>query len=251
LYAELPKPLAGLPARRFAIRDTQEPTVVAVFADDTGPAIRTRRREDDQRKEWTGSFQVEAASDMTAELLVLRTPSGGVEVEVGAEGQVSRRRHRSQDYFDWDVERIPLALSERPSLDVRAWLPPSPFWPEQATATVLLRTTRRPIIDRSIEVGKGSAIPEWPMAPRAESIDHEFVLLDDKSFDRRRSLGESLGWVLAIGVVPFIAADWLANRFGPATRSIGRRAFRALVLAVLALAYAVTPMGAALARALL
>lgn len=218
---------------------------VLVLFDEPGVEVRPVGSAEAGMKEWRGRFAVTAPSGSAATLEVTRFPAGGawVGVSIGGRGSAASARRGGPG---WDAAAFAVEPTGEAGLYVS--LPASPFWPQRASVSAVLRVRSAAAEARAVPLPADAAVPEWP--PSDTGVLHERTLLDDHALTRTRGAAESLGWLLLLGVLPGLglpaAGWWIAARRAPRWSAAGAAAGLLLFVLVCRL----TPLGEAVGRVL-
>lgn len=249
LYAELPKVLESIPGGRFDVVEEASGRRLIAYGDPGARPVQAIGESVDGQKEWRGTFELPPGT-AAATLELVRQPAGGAAVRVARSGPVPiATRQAAPRPADWDILRY--RLDDRAGdLQVVCTLPPSPFWPQLGTVDAILRL-RVPLQEAwSRLLPAQMTVPEWPWLPEPTTIVEETVLVDAKVLSRRRRPVESAAWVLVLGIVPVMVCAGISSS-AVRGRSLWTRWSIGLALSLVFVAmYMLTPLGAALARAL-
>lgn len=257
LYAQLPAGLQSVRPGRFAV-ETNPPSdhssnavvELSLLAPLAGADVRPTAPPNDQKNSWSGSFQIEPSTlAQQRELVITCEPAGGAAIQVEPKQASLIDRMADPNQNDWEILRYRLDAKKSANVLLNAWLPPTPFWPQQSKWSAVLQT-KMALSETDRKSVTASELPVWPLALDAGILTEEFVLVDGKRFERRRSTVEAIGWFLLLGIAPIAGGGWLLRRLCRQRHWAAKVALSTAVLVCLILLYTQTPLGPALARAL-
>ena len=251
LHAERPEFFRAAPIGAFDLIENGGLAKLVGYGARTPSEVHATAPIDQQKKRVTGTFALGKVPRFAeADLTIVRTPSAGASVDVVCAAAGSIERRVAAKPADWDMSRRPLDLAQSSELTIDCRLPPSPFWPEEAEVSALLRVRAELPVTWERTLPSDARLPDWPSAPDSGTVLDETVLLDGELLARRRSTAESVVWALLLGLAPVVFATWLARRMTANRPWWARGLVSTGILASLVALYALTPLATALARAL-
>jgi hypothetical protein len=208
------------------------------------PAARTSlfvSKNEPDRLDWR--VDVEGSGLESKEAIWWTYPDCGVSASVPTQETIASPPNVSAKR--WSLHRSTFHRVE-PQAQLSMRLPWSPFWPQEANASAVIRTRRpRPAASPEPTPARLELRPDVRPSHR-DWIVEETLVLDGWRFRRSRSIPEKVGWLLALGAAPIAVFTTAGRRLG--IKTARPKLSRLLAGAGLIALYTLTPLGAALGR---
>ncbi|QDU62474.1 hypothetical protein Pan216_33410 [Planctomycetes bacterium Pan216] len=250
MYRELPEFLRELPLGRFAVQGEGDARRLVTFGRPVPVSVHPASWNEEGPKRIKKEFSLDGGGErISAELVVKRQPAHGVSTQIATMGpMVPVERRADPGGADWDLSRYRMSFARRGALNINLSLPPSPFWPEEATVDAVLKTSMTLPETWSKELSEKTKTPDWPTTIRDNVVVEERIIVDGQTMRRSRSWIESVAWFVVLGIVPIAAFVGLSWQTAMLLRPLGFLAFLSGSIFLLAAIYLLSPMGSALAR---